>query len=91
MNVLIAQLAPCGPLSNFALLINQNMWASGKVGKKEVNSGPMKPQTASKKCSCLCILPFAEVRILLPQGGGGVQGALEFSGQKLEVRACLVS
>lgn len=27
-------LAPCGPLSNFALLINQNMWVGGKAGKK---------------------------------------------------------
>lgn len=34
MNVLIAQLALCGPLSNFAQLINQNMWASEKAGKK---------------------------------------------------------
>lgn len=34
MNVLIAQLIPGGPLSNFARLINQNMWVSGKAGEK---------------------------------------------------------
>lgn len=27
-------LASCGPPSNFALLINQNMWAGGKADKK---------------------------------------------------------